>query len=373
LKDELRSSSSGEQASLQATNASASDHHHAPSFLEPPPEDPAYLAHDHMTAADVAVVSLFCAAAAATFGWIVRWSGPGAWRFYLAGGICAAVSHVIPVPIDVVKTRKQVDPEYIDTHFVSATKRIIQTEGVKTLFGGLGPTAWGYLLEGSVKFGVYEVLKPVTRRLLATAASVTGRDFLYSKLLGFSIAAAVSGVAASVMLTPMEALRIRCVASPKFADLGWVRGGYKMMQKEGVYALSKGFVPMLCKQVPYTVTKNVSFDLITKATYRALRRQGHVVGHTTKIAVPFVSAMAASVLSCITSQPGDMVLSVANAQEGDHRPLSEIVKAIRQDRGLGGFFVGMKTRFLHVGIIVTLQLLIYDWVKRMCGIAATGL
>jgi hypothetical protein len=30
-------------------------------------------------------------------------SGPGSWRYYLAGGICAAISHGITTPVDVVK------------------------------------------------------------------------------------------------------------------------------------------------------------------------------------------------------------------------------------------------------------------------------
>lgn len=32
-------------------------------------------------------------------------SGPGSWRFYVAGGTCAAISHAIATPIDVVKVR----------------------------------------------------------------------------------------------------------------------------------------------------------------------------------------------------------------------------------------------------------------------------
>lgn len=86
------------------------------------------------------------------------------------------------------------------------------------------------------------------------------------------------------------------------------------------------------------------------------------------------AAAITSVLSCITSQPGDMVLSLMNAHQNDRRRTRDIVHDIfMSDRGVQGFFVGLKTRFLHVGIIVTLQLLIYDVVKRMCGIAATGM
>jgi hypothetical protein len=34
---------------------------------------------------------------------LVRMSSAGSWRYFLAGGVCAAVSHAIPTPIDVVK------------------------------------------------------------------------------------------------------------------------------------------------------------------------------------------------------------------------------------------------------------------------------
>jgi hypothetical protein len=34
---------------------------------------------------------------------LVLKSGPGSWRYYLAGGICAAISHGITTPVDVIK------------------------------------------------------------------------------------------------------------------------------------------------------------------------------------------------------------------------------------------------------------------------------
>lgn len=42
---------------------------------------------------------------AASLGLIVI-SGPGAWRYYLAGGICAAFSHAVATPVDVIKVSK---------------------------------------------------------------------------------------------------------------------------------------------------------------------------------------------------------------------------------------------------------------------------
>lgn len=255
---------------------------------------------------------------------------------------------------------------------MAAGHDIIKEEGFGALWAGLGPTYWGYLLEGAVKFGVYEVLKPSMKSWLSRTASATSMSFFNSQLLAFVLSGTVSGVAASMVLCPMEALRIRLVAEPDFAAGGWIQGGYKILQKEGIHGFSKGITPMILKQVPYTITKNVSFDIITKLFYSSLRTAGMAISGTMMFAVPLLAAAIASVLSSISSQPGDMVLSLVNAHEGDMKT-KDVWKSIMQsERGFRGFFVGGKTRLLHVGVIVTIQLLIYDYVKRLCGIAATG-
>ena len=207
---------------------------------------------------------------------------------------------------------------------------------------------------------------------LSRMATATSMTIFHSQLLAFVLSGTVSGFAASLVLCPMEALRIRLVAEPDFAPRGWIQVGYKSLQKEGVQGFIKGFTPRVMKQVPYIVTKNVSFDVITKLFYSSLRQAGFAVSGTMMFAIPLVSAGIASVLSSISSQPGDMVLSLVNAHEGNINT-KDVWKSIMQsDPGFRGFFIGGKTRLLHVGMIVTIQLLIYDYVKRLCGIAATG-
>jgi solute carrier family 25 phosphate transporter 3 len=307
----------------------------------------------HLTARDLGVVVLITTGISALMATMIIMSGTGAWRYYFAGGACAAVSHTIPVPVDVVKTRKQVDADYVDCSFPDALRKLVQAEGPTSLFVGLGPTFWGYCIEGSVKFGVYEILKP----LMATVIPY--------RLLNFAACGAVSGFAASIMLCPMEALRIRLVAEREYAERGWIQGGLWMIRREGASGFARGIWPMLYKQVPYTITKNVSFDLITTALYR---RWSSTVGWV----VPLTAAVVASVLSCLASQPGDMLLSLVNAHEGERRDTMDLARVLWRLKGWRGFFVGLKTRLLHVGMIVTMQLLIYDFVKRSFGIAATG-
>ena len=60
------------------------------------------------------------------------------WRYFAAGGICAATSHGITTPIDVVKTRMQQNPEKYSKGVIAAAKDIVATEGVGFLLAGLG-------------------------------------------------------------------------------------------------------------------------------------------------------------------------------------------------------------------------------------------
>jgi solute carrier family 25 phosphate transporter 3 len=94
--------------------------------------------------------------------------------------------------------------------------------------------------------------------------------------------------------------------------------------------------------------------------------------------------MIASVMACLLSQPGDVILTETyKGGESDDatkkRSLAEISSTIyarNSNEGiflaLSGFFTGLQARFVHVGMIITSQLVIYDLVKQLLGLPATG-
>jgi len=63
-------------------------------------------------------------------------------RVGLAGAACAAFNHFILVPLDVVKTRMQLDPKLNPTPLTTA-RRIVATSGYAGLSLGLAPTVVG--------------------------------------------------------------------------------------------------------------------------------------------------------------------------------------------------------------------------------------
>ena len=66
------------------------------------------------------------------------------WRFFVTGSICAAASHGITTPLDVIKTCIQTNPEKYNKGFVKAGADIVASNGVGFLLAGLGPTVIGY-------------------------------------------------------------------------------------------------------------------------------------------------------------------------------------------------------------------------------------
>ncbi len=125
-------------------------------------------------------------------------------------------------------------------------------------------------------------------------------------------------------------------------------------------------------QVPYTMGKQVSFDLIARGLYllaasRALQQKD------IKFAVLLTSAFTSAVVACLLSQPGDMILTETYKQQGEGgRGFRNVVGGIYRRRGIPGFFLGTSARLAHVVSIITTQLVIYDVVKVALGLPITG-
>merc|ERR1711881_287420 len=130
-------------------------------------------------------------------------------RGALAGGICCGATHGAVTPVDVVKTRIQLDPSKYGG-MVSGFSKVIAEEGAGALLTGLGPTAVGYFIQGWFKFGGFEFFKISFAKSLGDQAAWDNRNAIY---LG---ASACAEFIADIFLCPLEAARIRQVSDPTF-------------------------------------------------------------------------------------------------------------------------------------------------------------
>ncbi|KAL7962330.1 mitochondrial carrier domain-containing protein [Trichoderma compactum] len=283
-------------------------------------------------------------------------------RFALAGAVCCSVTHGGLTPVDVVKTRIQLDPVTYNRGLIGGFRQVIQNEGAGALLTGAGPTFAGYFLQGAFKFGGYEFFKAQFINGLGQETASNNRTAIY---LASSAAAEFF---ADIALCPLEATRIRLVSEPTYAN-GLVGGFSKMLKNEGVGAFYAGFGPILFKQIPYTMAKFVVFEKVSEGIFRQFPKESLSDG--TQTAVNLGSGLIAGFAAAFVSQPADTMLSKINKTKGlpGEGTTTRLIK-IGRELGLRGSYTGIGARLFMVGTLTAGQFAIYGDLKKALG--ATG-
>eukprot|EP00184_Porphyridium_aerugineum_P008849 CAMPEP_0184691536 /NCGR_PEP_ID=MMETSP0313-20130426/366_1 /TAXON_ID=2792 /ORGANISM="Porphyridium aerugineum, Strain SAG 1380-2" /LENGTH=634 /DNA_ID=CAMNT_0027149277 /DNA_START=392 /DNA_END=2296 /DNA_ORIENTATION=+ len=287
-------------------------------------------------------------------------------QFFCAGGICALITHAACVPIDVVKTRLQTSHENKYSGAMDCLRSIVKEEGPSVLLKGFGATATGYFFHGAFKYSFYEMFKLI---LIPDARMAALKPPLHVAALAGFLAECV----ASLLLCPMEAIRIRAVADPTFPN-DVISGLVLLFKSEGIDGLYKGLPSILLKQVPYTVGQFVAFEFSVKFVKVVADLMLGGLDHISSTGAALISLSAgilAGVFAGIISQPGDTILSKINQEQSEGSALSQIVKVAR-NLGFQGLFLGLGTRLLQVSLMIGGQFLIYDTVKMWCGITVAS-
>ncbi|KAF2480946.1 MC family mitochondrial carrier protein [Neohortaea acidophila] len=281
-------------------------------------------------------------------------------RFAFAGAVCCSVTHGCLTPVDVVKTRIQLDPATYNRGMIGGFRQVIASEGAGALLTGAGPTFAGYFLQGAFKFGGYEFFKQQSISLFGYENAKNNRTAVYLA------SSACAEFFADIALCPLEATRIRLVSEPTFAN-GLIGGFTKIAKTEGFGAFYSGFGPILFKQVPYTMAKFVVYEKVAESIYQNYVDKA-TASNGMNTAVNLGSGLIAGFAAAIVSQPADTMLSKINKTKGlpGEGTTSRLIK-IAKELGLKGSFGGLGARLVMVGTLTAGQFAIYGDIKRVIG------
>jgi len=372
---------------------------------------------------------VLCTASTASFGKIKIGSLSGfqvpklKYKYSIAGGIATAVSHGIVAPLDIVKNRMQTSPEKY-TSILDSLIGVMEKEGALSFLSALFPTILVYAFDGILKYGIYENFKPIFSGL--TPYTVV------NNICG----GLVAGVATSLMLAPLDSARIKMMSDTRpFLQKDSLVTTLVRTLNTGSRSLGElygGAGAMLLKQVPLTVAKHALFDtlcvylpvlfaaviqtpqwasllampLLAENTALAVLLQSAEAG---RWLVRVSSALGASLLAAVVSQPGDMLYTNMIAKAGAPVPnvasisgvdsglntnwdavaarrkfvregrsgellsatapsLLDLAADIYRQFGFAGFFKGLTARMIHLSCVVTSQLVLYDlalkWISQ---------
>ena len=176
------------------------------------------------------------------------------WRAFVSGTSAGALSALALQPLDVLKTRLQVQDE-VDARraryagALRGARRIVVEEGVRGLYAGTTPAVAGSAASWGAYFAWYDAARTRYARVL-------GEDGMVGKGLPASVnalAATEAGLVTTVVTNPIWVVKTRLqlqrggggggagASGERYA--GFVDALLKIARKEGVGGLYKGLVP----------------------------------------------------------------------------------------------------------------------------------
>lgn len=285
-------------------------------------------------------------------------------QFYAActvGGILSCgLTHMAVTPLDLVKCNMQIDPVKYKS-IGSGFGILLKEQGARGFFRGWVPTLFGYSAQGACKFGFYEFFKKYYSDLAGPEFAAKYKTLIY--LAG----SASAEVIADIALCPMEAVKVRVQTQPGFAR-GLSDGLPKFIKSDGVGGLYKGLGPLWGRQIPYTMMKFASFEMVVEQIYKhAIPIPKSECSKPMQLGVSFAGGYIAGVFCAIVSHPADNLVSFLNNAKG-----ATVGDAVKKMGLLGLCTRGLPLRIVMIGTLTGAQWGIYDAFKVFVGLPTTG-
>jgi len=278
-----------------------------------------------------------------------------------AGGICCSVTHASMCPVDVVKTRIQLETTKYKG-MLDGFKQVIKNEGAMALSTGFMATAAGYFVQGWFKFGGVEFFKVQFSKMLGEEKAWENRTAIYLA------ASAMAEFIADLFLCPLEGLRIRSVSDPTFPK-GIGAGAKRMMQTDGFLGFYAGLGPILFKQIPYTMAKFAVQGKAAELMYQSMGKTPQQSTQGTNVSISLASGVIAGISAAIISHPADTLLSKINKKGagGEGSTTSRLVNIAKEMGFKKLCLTGLGPRCVMIGTLTAGQFGIFDTVMNALG------
>ncbi|XP_030305122.1 brain mitochondrial carrier protein 1 isoform X1 [Calypte anna] len=322
------------------------------------------------------------------------------WKPFVYGGLASIVAEFGTFPVDLTKTRLQVQGQSTDARFrevryrgmFHALFRICREEGGRALYSGIAPALLRQASYGTIKIGIYQSLKRLfVDRMEAPGKSSTccslsspgiqllnlcvlqaraGSGLVSSgkcwdeTLLINVICGVVSGVISSALANPTDVLKIRMQAQGSLFQGGMIGSFIDIYQQEGTRGLWRGVVPTAQRAAIVVGVELPVYDI----TKKHLILSG-LMGDT--IFAHFVSSFTCGLAGAIASNPVDVVRTrmmnqraIVGSTELYRGTLDGLLKTWKSE-GFSALYKGFWPNWLRLGPWNIIFFITYEQLKRL--------
>ncbi|XP_053792075.1 kidney mitochondrial carrier protein 1 isoform X2 [Vidua chalybeata] len=284
------------------------------------------------------------------------------WKPFIYGGLASITAECGTFPIDLTKTRLQVQGQVNDAKYkeiryrgmVHALVRICREEGLKALYSGIAPAMLRQASYGTIKIGTYQSLK---RMFVERPEDET---LMMNVLCGI-----LSGVISSSIANPTDVLKIRMQAQGRTIQGGMMGNFIQIYQKEGTKGLWKG-VSLTAQRAAIVVGVELPVYDLTK---KHIIMSGHM-GDT--VYTHFLSSFLCGLAGALASNPVDVVRTRMMNQKsqnlgGDtaYKGTLDCLLQTWRNEGFFALYKGFWPNWLRLGPWNIIFFLTYEQLKKL--------
>lgn len=273
-------------------------------------------------------------------------------RWYL-GGLASAGAAAVTHPLDLLKVHLQTQQE-VQRRFVAMAVSVVRTGGVRALYNGLTASLCRQLTYSTVRFGVYEIIRP--KLIPADGGNL---PFYQKILLG-----AFGGLCGGLVGSPFDVINIRMQNDVKLPLEN--RRLYKhvfdglrrVTVEEGFFKLWTGASLNITRAVLMTLSQIAFYEQVKQILLGTGYFRDNPITH-------FSSSFVAAVVATAATQPVDVLKTrMMNAKPGEYKSIMSCFLYTART-GPFGFFKGFVPAFVRLGPHTILTFILLEQLRRL--------
>lgn len=285
-----------------------------------------------------------------------------------AGAAAGAIAATVLCPLDVIKTRLQVNglPEVPNSGrrgsiIFSSLQSIIKTEGLRGMYRGLAPTLLALPPNWAVYFTVYEQLKG----LLHSHVDDSGQLTIGANMIAASGAGAATAIVTNplwVVKTRLQTQGMRPGVIPYKSILSAMR---RIVHEEGIRGLYSGLLPSLAG-ISHVAIQFPAYEQIK--CYLA-KKDNMTVEKLSPGNVAIASSLS-KILASLMTYPHEVVRSRLQEQgqvrnpETHYAGVVDCIKKVFGKEGIAGFYRGCATNLLRTTPSAVITFTSFEMIHR---------
>ncbi|GAB1605525.1 kidney mitochondrial carrier protein 1-like [Argonauta hians] len=287
------------------------------------------------------------------------------WRPFLYGGLASVTAECGTFPIDMTKTRLQVQGQVIDSRLTEcryrgmfhAFVRISQEEGLLAFYSGIGPAILRQATYGTIKIGIYQSMK----RMFVS-------DPMDETIVANVFCGVVAGIISSTIANPTDVLKVRMQAKTESLQKSMLKSFVQIYQKEGLKGLWRGVVPTAQRAAVVAGVELPVYDITKKYILKSQHMEDHAGTH-------FIASFTAGLAGAITSNPIDVVKtrlmnqrvlkSADGASSAIYSSSLDCVLRTAKTEGLLAFYKGFIPTWIRLGPWNIIFFLTFERLKKI--------